>query len=271
MSGSQQISMPPTEAIVRAANVISEGVRRFLANREPLLEHLGRYEAPIEAVLLLNVVVRHLETLTLMARHDLVLFPSAAVVARAALDSAIRVLWLLRPSDKLERETRWLAQIKEEEHSRARALRLIEKLGGDGSLVRRHLLALQQFRQDVEAMLPQNVMVPNSVPDVRSALVEFGEESKYLLYIELSQFTHPTHVSSSLYRANLGQFKKLGEFITPEMWRFLFASAWPAFVTAAKLLFQREAPGREPFGDSSFSSTVWQTISEIKDPDAPAA
>src|SRR5947208_171125 len=116
----EETAMPPTRPVSQAASLLQEGVGRFLRNRSTL-PTLGEYESDVEALNLFYLVIRHIESVCTLAKRDLVTLPSAQVVSRAALETTIKILWLLKPDDVFEREARWLAHlISEEEYHQAR-------------------------------------------------------------------------------------------------------------------------------------------------------
>jgi hypothetical protein len=61
-------------------------------------------------------IIRNVEGVLLMAREDLRLLPAAFSTSRTAYEVAIRVLWLMDPTDPYEREVRWLAYLSQDEH-----------------------------------------------------------------------------------------------------------------------------------------------------------
>jgi hypothetical protein len=77
------------------------------------LGRAGLWEAPLDAVVLHVLVVRHTEAFCAVARDGVSMLPSAQVLARAVFEVAARGLWLLAPADPFQREARWLALMKE--------------------------------------------------------------------------------------------------------------------------------------------------------------
>src|SRR5688572_25900578 len=105
---------PPTPEIRATAEAIERAIGWFL-ERRPSIAEISYFEASVEAHNLLNLAVRQLEGIIELARRDLVLLPAAAVLARAAMETSVRAIWLLQEEDPYEREARWLAHLKDEE------------------------------------------------------------------------------------------------------------------------------------------------------------
>ena len=89
-----RIILPPSPEVLQWADVLEEAIHEFVRIRDGI-RHLGRYEADIEAMLLMNLIIRYVEGVLVMARHDLVLQPSACVIGRAVMEISARTIWLL--------------------------------------------------------------------------------------------------------------------------------------------------------------------------------
>jgi hypothetical protein len=94
--------------------LINDGINLFLSARETL-PPLGKYESEDEGILLMNIIIRHVESITHLANYDLVLLPSAFILARSILEASTKIKWMLYPKDPMEREARWLVHLKGEE------------------------------------------------------------------------------------------------------------------------------------------------------------
>src|SRR5262249_17233852 len=88
--------LPPTETMLQVVSLIDDAIARFLKARRSL-PPLGTFESEVEAVKLFNLVIRHIESITELAKIDLVLAPSANVLARAAFEIAARAAWMITP------------------------------------------------------------------------------------------------------------------------------------------------------------------------------
>jgi hypothetical protein len=108
------ILMPPTPEILHIADSVERAIGQFLGARETI-PPLGKFESDVEALLLFTLVIRDIEAILTLARTDLVLLPSACVLARAVFEIAVKAAWMVHPDDPFDREVRWLAHLAEEE------------------------------------------------------------------------------------------------------------------------------------------------------------
>src|SRR5438552_2047031 len=127
--------IPPSGAILEVAYRLEQGVRRFLRARDTLPK-LGKYESHLEALNLFYVVIRHIDAIYTLAKRDLVLLPSAFVLGRAAFESTIKVLWMLKPNKVFEREARWLAHLSSEEKYYFKLADLLDEGGIESAAIR---------------------------------------------------------------------------------------------------------------------------------------
>ena len=78
--------MPPTPKIQSPATLLDEAIGRLtkaMADCKPI----GEYEADVESRNLLSLIIRHVESVIALALRDLIVLPSAIVVARAAYEA----------------------------------------------------------------------------------------------------------------------------------------------------------------------------------------
>lgn len=77
-----------------------------------------KWEAPREAWAMSNLLIRNIEAVLLMARTDEVMVSAAWANARCAFEQAVRIIWLLKPTDRYASEGRWLGFLAEAERFR---------------------------------------------------------------------------------------------------------------------------------------------------------
>src|SRR5437667_407082 len=97
------IVMPPPQTIFAIAALFDSAIARFIvasASTPPL----GRFESEVESKKLLILVIRNIESLLVIAKTDLVLLPSAYVLARAVLEIGVKAAWIVEPEDPFQRE-----------------------------------------------------------------------------------------------------------------------------------------------------------------------
>lgn len=237
-----QIIVPPSFEVRQCADVLEEATGQLLRLRHEVEGRLGRFEADLEAMLLINLIVRYIESTLVLARHDLVLLPAACVASRAAFETCARATWLLAPDDPFERECRWLAHLASELDADERSLRMV-KDSSFAHTVKARLDKLAEFHAAVQAQLPNGYKVPAKVPNLRRLLEEIGKEEVYLMYIRLSQYVHGTHIATRTYRKHIGTAKQLGEYIQAGDWKIIFEVCWWSLVFSGSKFIQRATNG----------------------------
>lgn len=252
----------PTQPVLRAVSLLEDAVGRFLDARKTLPK-LGEYESEIEALNLSYLLIRHVEAVCAMAKRDLVLFPSAQVVARAAFETSIKIQWMLKPDDIFDREARWLAHLGSELEYHERLAGLVAAAGIDDTRQNEERDSIKSFRDQIEAMLPATVTPMKSIPKVPSMLKELGIKDYYRHYVQLCQFAHGTHAGTNIYRKNLGNGKVIGEFISPESWIYTLRCCWFCLSSAGYAILQRLGGKPEAFADKATFDRMEQAFKEI--------
>ena len=147
------IVLPPTPTILQVASLIQRTISQFLLACRTV-PPLGKFESEVEAMNLFALVVRNIEAITELAKVDLVLAPSANVLARAVFEIAVKAAWMVTPDDPFEREVRWLAHLEEEERMHERIAGKVVRFGGAPTHFERQRDSLRTFRTDVVRSLP---------------------------------------------------------------------------------------------------------------------
>ena len=211
--------LPPDDSIIVAADLpdeaISEYYRRFPGP-------VGKFEAGVEASLLVTLIIRHTEGVTELARGDLVLIPAGMVLGRAAFEAAIRALWLLQPDDPHEREVRWLAHYRDGE--RFYTAQSVATSDLTEAIQARDIAGrLRDFRLGVERAfdsLPTPYAQLTRLPSLRDMVGSLSMPEAYMRYRTFSQYVHATYVASDLYRRSLGAAQRVHEAAEPHRyWR----------------------------------------------------
>lgn len=196
---------------------------------------IGRYESEVEFFTLLKLMLRHLESLTVLARDDLVLAPSANLIARTIFETSVRARWLLVPLDPYEREARWVLFLRS---GTAHAKKLAEsehmpKESASSYETRRSAYA--NFDSAIcELLEKMDYQVPKQAPNIWEMLKELKEPYLYNFYVLLSAYTHSNFEAASLYKKGLGGAKEIGEFTSVSDWVVPFDVAWKSFFLAAR-------------------------------------
>lgn len=225
------IVRPPTQAILEAGQHLYDAVGRFI-KVVPQLQDVRRYESNSESITLGWVLCRHVEAICELAKNDLVLLPAAHVVARAALETAGKILWMLKPSEVMERESRWLTHLSGEAGYYERLAKFMESQGESRPELVAQASQVREFYRGVTSQLPAGIIPQQEAPKFRNLLKDIGKEEAWAFYIELSQYAHAGSAASLLYRKHLGTAKLIGEHVEPEMWALPLGIAWFCIIHA---------------------------------------
>jgi hypothetical protein len=126
----EDIVLPPTPDIEKVCDQLNILIHRILSARNTF-PILGEYEAGLESLNLLNLMIRNVEAVTELATKDLVLLPSTINLTRSLFEMAMKTLWMLAPQDAFDRKVRWLAQLQTEEDYYDRFAQRLGKFGAD--------------------------------------------------------------------------------------------------------------------------------------------
>ncbi len=229
------IVQPPTKEVLALCDDSDLLIERYLASLDTIRGTIRRFEAETETYTIMKLLIRHLESVCQLARHDLVLLPSAIVVSRAVFEASVRARWMLHPVDPYEREVRWVLHLRSAiEH--CSKLERSEHTPKDAAAAygRRHE-TYARFDAAISKLLSERgYSLPKQAPKLWEMLKDIDGPHLYRFYILLSAYTHTNFEAGNLYRKNLGGSKELGEFITPEDWRLPLEVAWWSFFLIAR-------------------------------------
>lgn len=259
----ENIVLKPTSDINKICDLLENWIHAFLIARNTI-PSLGEYEAPIESLNLMYLMIRNVESIIIMARHDLVILPSAMHLTRSVFEMAIKTLWMLAPSDEFEREVRWLAQLHTEEKYFDRFAQRMSKIGIDNTDVIKTRDVISKFRLDVTGVLPKPYKTLSEIPNLADMMKDIHEEQKYFTYMLLSQYSHGTHVATGIYRRGLGTEKVFGEYITPKDWGIVFSVCWYCLARTGERIFEILGGDTKTFINNNFFQEIQNTIQNIE-------
>lgn len=207
-----------TPDIAKACHLLEDLAGRLVAFCDVPPLGFGQYESTAEAFSLLRLSARNVQGVIALARTELVLLPSALVVARAAFEAAVKAAWMVSADDPFNREARYLAHLGSEEKYLQWKARRFAKVGIATEATTAREEKIKDFRLRVTAMLPNHIKV-SGLPNLDQMLTDIGGEKLYAYYNEMSQYTHGSHAATWLYRdGGLGTERKHGEFVGPAQW-----------------------------------------------------
>jgi len=183
----------------------------------------------------LLLIIRYAESITLLAREDLILLPAANVIARSTLEAGYRAMWLLDPIDPFEREARWVVYLETgvEHYKKLSQSKVI-----DPSLRNEFLARYEQCSEFAKRirllLLNENISVNSKYPGFNEVIAAQSLPDCYHLFILLSAYTHGNFAALEHYREHLGTAKRMGEFIEANDWKL------PLSVAGAILFYVAE-------------------------------
>jgi hypothetical protein len=253
--------------LTRVADIIERGIDAYVSALRNL-PTLGQWEAPVEGWSLGWLVIRNVEAVIAMARHDEVMVNAAWSNTRVAFEQSVRIVWMLHPNDRFEAECRWLAFLeKYERFERA----MVAEVPDRSELHSSRAEAIRGFRLGVAARLPEGY-TPLRPPRFRDMLTAIGNPQLYQYYREGSQYVHGSMHGSSSYRRNLGTARDLGDFTSTVDWVLPLRLAWLAFQNAADIVLVRldlgeaDRPDWDDMNrvvDESFASLAHSAVSRL--------
>jgi hypothetical protein len=237
MSSKVAILKAPRPELIHLAGLLDDAIQRYL-ERQNQVEETWRWEAPIEGIALSSLCLRNIEAVTLLATHDEVLAPAAWANARNAFEVALRVVWLLHPTDRFASEARWLGLLHDYERFHSSMTRF-EHAHVIPQKHREIAWSIRQFRLAVEDRLPSGYTPVKRAPPIADILREVDAQDLYAAYKEGSQFLHGSMAATALFRRHLGTAKSLGDYTSIADWILPLRICWLALKTMAPAIINR--------------------------------
>jgi hypothetical protein len=210
---------------------------------------LGRYEADVAAVQLMEGVLQHVESVAMIARIGVPgsHYVSSKVIMSSVFEIALTIYWLIIEDDWKEREARYLGWIEGEERFQrnlAKELRLIE--GNEKSKqFENYADRLETRRKAIMKLLPKDSRIKR--PTVQEMIRECNVESGYYIHYRIgSQFTHGGQaICNEIYETQIGpkgneyHIKNIGY----SAWSELFKMASWCIVQPGSIVLHRAGIG----------------------------
>jgi hypothetical protein len=247
------VMLPTTPEVSVVCDEMDNAITAFLDARNTI-PTLGRWESEVEALNLFYLGIRYVEAVITLARTDLILLAPAAMVARGALESTVKAMWMVSADDPFERECRWLVHLRAEERFWTRTSELEGKVGRPNASAMARASSIREFSDAVAAKIPARTQRIVRNPSVQEMLMSVQQPDMYSTYIHLSQFAHSEHAATWLFRAGgLGTAKQAGECVAVEHWRLPLRVCWLSVGRSGRALLNRLG------GDGDFLSDADQT------------
>jgi hypothetical protein len=230
--------------ILKLLDLHDQLINNFVSARN---NQLDGFEVHLECAFKLTQIIRHINAVSLLAKKNLLFFPSALVISRSAFELAVHTVWLLQSLDPWEREARWLRYAQYNSNSEfiyfKKSLEFSKKTDIEYSQCLNKYKSIDDFYKDVAASMeekfPGKYNHTEPVPTMKKMLKEIGIENKYFLYINSSQYVHGSMVLTQIFRKGYGTAKEVGDFITPGDWVYCFQLTSMSLLNAGKVFLDR--------------------------------
>jgi hypothetical protein len=225
---------PPCAELLKVAQAIDQMIAQYrMALRS--VAAIGEWEAPQEGFTLGWLLIRNVEAVILMARHNEVLVTAAWSNTRTAFELSARIIWMLQPDDRYEAECRWLAFLGEWESTEQK---LVQEVPEHADLHTTRAQAIRDFREGVICGLPSGYGPPR-MPRFRDILTALDNPQLYRFYREGSRYIHGSMYVGTSYSKNLGTMRKLGDFTSAVDWILPLRLCWLSLREATKFILER--------------------------------
>jgi hypothetical protein len=213
------IIRPPSPQLLAIAQGIDDAVGQLLKARGKLSKELTKYESTHDSLNLMFVAIRHIEAVAQLARHDVVLGQTAMTLARAALESSVRALWMVDDNNYFQRERRWCALTDEEIRGRRRAAKYASAVSPTGAVKSDPIAdTLERFLKGIDPLFPKGTTKIASIPTMEQMMRDVKVKANYFLYVIASQIVHGTLWATNAYRGGLGSGRAPADRVTEQSW-----------------------------------------------------
>jgi hypothetical protein len=124
----EKIILKPTAEVLSLCEYTNLLISTALESESLIKSPIGRFESEQTYRGFFKLLIRQLESITVLAQHDLVLAPSANNTARTIFETSIKSRWMFIPIDPYEREIRWLTLIRSQKERQKKLLTHLKKL-----------------------------------------------------------------------------------------------------------------------------------------------
>ncbi len=176
----------PLRPLVDALNQLI-GAYRNLNGEEPVAEFVG-FGVDCGVPALIEFIILQAKAVCLLAESNDVFASAAAACARSAMEVGALAAWLAKPTDRHEREGRWLGYFKSLEDFYRKQAKDLKGRNPDevkeaNERLSNHLktLCLPRFGREI---------IPVSKPSLRQMISDLGYDHLYAGYRELCEIIH---------------------------------------------------------------------------------
>lgn len=258
---------PITREVAGLCDHCDQLIEAYLAGLSERPGSIGRYESETEYFTLMKLMLRHLEGVTALARNDLILAPSANVIARTIFETSVRARWMFLPIDPYEREVRWILFLRTGTEQAKKLAKSPHLDASTAKAFKERADTYSRFDQGIlEKLFELGYTVPKQAPNLWEMLKDLAEPEFYNQYVLLSADAHSNFEAASRFKSNLGTAKVLGERTSPGDWGLPFQVAWQAFYLAAYEFLKLVEANLESFNRAADPAGFQKKIHALVDP-----
>lgn len=256
---------PSTPTIQKAVSLIEKVPARLIVETSKLTG-LGKYESDKTAENFLKLIIRNVDAVLLLCRHDLLLLPPALNISRPILETGGNALWLMSSKEPCRRESRLVALLSQEDKEREKYLNNLTKFSIDISEKKKiedDRVKLQAYRDQVKAKIPkgsyEDIQKPSFNQLLEDPLLNLGH--LYLSYRVLCGSTHGSHAITWIYKRELN--KGFGECIDPRDWYTPLYICWWILAQVGAQFLETFGGDRELFLPKSLREEITLAVNKI--------
>ena len=250
-------------SIQKTISLIEELLNR-LTKESSKIENSEEYQSDVAITNFLKLLIRNVESILCLCRHDSLLLPSALIISRSTLEAAVNVLWIIAPEDPFERETRLIALLDKELEEQNKYIQNLNQLNVDSFEVQKienDRKQVQEYRNAIQKKIPANYQEIKK-PNFYDLLVSLKRANLYPIYRLLCNSTHGSHAATWLYKRQLPN--GFGERVDPQDWHTPLLICWWVLAIVGSEFLRRFGGNLDEFLPLSLKEEIKNSLDEIK-------
>ena len=257
--------MEPTQEILNSCNHIENLLKAF-KNETENRTISRRFEYNIDAATSIRHMAVLINSIVCLAKNDLSYVISANMIARGVVETAFKTLWIQKPMNPFEKESRWVLYLETAvEHFKklSEITHLKPEMRND---FKRKAKFYGGFSKKLRPLLQEEGISfdLDKYPSMNQMMKQVGNPEAYFLYSILSSFTHCNFSIVDFYCKNLGMAKEQGLFFKPQDWILSFNSSCVCyFLVCETFLSENDIFDRKHFTKQNYLE-CHETILSIK-------
>jgi len=248
-------------------------ILNFLSSLPKKLDLLESHD---ECYLKIYQIIQHANAVSTLAKKNNSFYPSALILSRSALESAVTVAWILQSKNIYENEARWLRIALKSKNSEFnfgfKYIKHMEDMPESERIKQTNEnIQIKRWYEDIvkvlEESFPGQYDYHSPVPDMKKMCEELNFNELYFYFSHTSQYVHGGFVSTQLYRRGYGAKKGMRDLIRPSFWTYCFYLTSMSIFNAGKIFLERTDGNVDRFQNFNFSEldNAFQELIKIND------